>query len=216
MGLARFERRLERLVEGSFGKAFRSGIEPVEIGRRIARVIDEEVTTGVDGTLIAPNNVGVYLSPADFERFHSFAETLARELAELTRGHARDENYHFAGPVTVTLVPDDELRVGEMDVAAQITEGVRVGSLVMPDGRRVQLGEEAILIGRLPECDIVVNDPRASRRHAEIRPSGNGYCVTDLGSMNGTQVNGAPMREHVLADGDQISIGKTVLTFEVS
>ena len=56
----------------------------------------------------------------------------------------------------------------------------------------------------------------ASRRHAEIRPSGNGYCVTDLGSMNGTQVNGAPMREHVLADGDQISIGKTVLTFEVS
>ena len=82
---------------------------------------------GVDGVPVAPNNIGVYLSPDDFDRFHSFADALARELAEVAREHARDEGYHFVGPVTVTLVADDELGAGECDVAAEIHEGALVG-----------------------------------------------------------------------------------------
>ena len=116
MGLKGFEQRLERLVEGSFGKAFRSGLEPVEIGRRLTRVIDAERSVGVDGTPIAPNNIGVYLSPTDFERFEPFASALARELAEIAREHARNERYHFLGSVTVTLVTDDDLQPGECDI----------------------------------------------------------------------------------------------------
>ena len=216
MGLARFERRLERLVEGGFGRAFRSGVEPVEIGRRVARVVDEDVATNVDGTRVAPNNVGVYLSNDDFDRFRSFAETLARELAELVREHARDEGYRFAGAVTVTLVPDDELRTGELDVVAEIVEGAHVGSLVLPDGRRVPLGEEPTRLGRHSDCEIVLNDPRASRRHAEIHPSGHGYAIRDLESMNGTRVNGRAVQDQALADGDEIGIGSTLLVFEAS
>ena len=102
MGLQGFERGLERLVEGTFNKAFRSGLQPVEIGRRVARVLDAGRTLGVSGRHVAPNNIGVYLSPADTERFQSFAEALARELAEAARQHARDEGYQFLGPVTVT------------------------------------------------------------------------------------------------------------------
>ena len=104
VGLQGFERRLERLVEGTFNKAFRSGLQPVEIGHRMTRVLDAGRTLGVTGRPVAPNNIGVYLSPPDFERFQSFAEALARELAEMARQHARDEGYHFVGPVTVTLV----------------------------------------------------------------------------------------------------------------
>ena len=74
MGLQGFERRLERLVEGGFSKAFRSGLQPVEIGHRLTRVLDDGRTLGVNGRPVAPNNVGVYLSPEDFERFRSFAE----------------------------------------------------------------------------------------------------------------------------------------------
>ena len=163
-----FERRLERLVEGTFGKAFPSGLEPVEVGRRMTRTIDAERTMGVDGVPVAPNNIGVYLSPTDFERFHSFADALARELAEVAREHARAEGYHFVGPVTVTLVADEELGPGECDVAAEIHEGALVGSLVLPDGRRVPLGEQTVVLGRMADCDVVIADPRGSRRHAVL------------------------------------------------
>jgi Protein of unknown function (DUF3662)/FHA domain len=211
-----FERRLERLMEGTFNKAFRSGLEPVEVGRRLTRTLDAERTMGVDGVPVAPNNIGVYLSPDDFEKFHAFADALARELAEVAREHARAEGYAFVGPVTVTLVADDELGPGECDVAAEIHEGAQVGSLVLPDGRRVPLGEQTVVLGRMADCDVVVADPRSSRRHAEIRPSGSGFVVTDLGSMNGTLVNGAAIREQPLADGDEIRLGNTVLRFEAS
>jgi len=211
-----FERRLERLVEGSFSKAFRSGLEPVEVGRRLTRVLDAERTMGVDGVPVAPNNIGVYLSPDDFDRFESFADALARELAETAREHAKAEGYHFVGPVTVTLVADDELRAGECDIAAEIHEGLRVGSLVLPDGRRVALGEQPLVIGRNADCGVVVADARASRQHAEIRAQGNGFVVHDLDSMNGTLVNGTAIREHPLADGDEVRLGNTVLRFEAS
>ncbi len=216
MGLQGFERRLEQLVEGTFGKAFPSGLQPVEVGRKVTRTLDGERTVGVDGVPIAPNNIGVYLSPADFDRFHEFADALARELAEVAREHARAEGYHFVGPVTVTLVADDELRDGECDVAAEIHEGGRVGSIVLPDGRRIPLAEDAAMIGRAPDSTVVIADPRASRRHAEIRPSGQGFVVNDLGSMNGTLINGSPIREHMLQDGDEIKIGSTTLRFEES
>lgn len=203
-------------MEGTFNKAFRSGLEPVEIGRQLTRALDADRQMGVDGVPIAPNNVGVYLSPDDFERFHSFADALARELAEVAREHARAEGYAFAGPVTVTLVADDELGPGECDIAAEIHEGALVGSLVLPDGRRVPLGEQTLVMGRMADCDVVIADPRSSRRHAEIRPSGSGFVITDLGSMNGTLVNGAAIREQPLADGDEIRLGNTVLRFEAS
>jgi hypothetical protein len=216
VGLQGFERRLEKLVEGGFGKAFPSGLQPVEVGRKVTRTLDAERTMGVDGVPIAPNNVGVYLAPQDFDRFQDFADALARELAEVAREHARAEGYHFVGPVTVTLVADDELHPGECDIAAEIHEGGRVGSLVLPDGRRIPLGEDTAMIGRSPDSTVVIADPRASRRHAEIRPSGHGFVVADLGSMNGTVVNGASVREHTLRDGDELRIGSTTLRFEES
>ncbi len=211
-----FEQRLERLVEGSFGKAFRSGLEPVEIGRRLTRTIDAERSVGVDGKPIAPNNIGIYLSPTDFERFEPFATALARELAEIVREHAREEHYHFLGSVTVTLVVDDELRPGECDITAAINEGQRVGSIVLSDGQRVLLGEKPLTLGRMAGNDIVVADAHASRQHAEVRPAGNGFLLVDLNSTNGTELNGAAVGESMLADGDEIRIGDVVMNFEAS
>src|SRR5262249_18749259 len=100
MGLQRFERRLERLVEGAFGKAFRSGLQPVEIGRRIAREMDAGRTLGVRGTVV-PNHFTVTLSVDDTERFAGFSEALAHELTDAAREHAREEGYGFEGPVEV-------------------------------------------------------------------------------------------------------------------
>ncbi len=218
MGLQGFERRLERLVEGTFAKAFRAGLEPVEIGRKIARALDTGRMIGVQGGWVVPNDIVVYLSSDDLSKFSQYADVLSRELADAARQHARDEGYQFLGPVTVALLEDDDLRAGRLEVVAEAVEGqaVHVGSLLLPDGRRVQLGDEPAVIGRLPDCAVSLADTQVSRRHAEIRPAGDGFAVADLGSMNGTTVNGVAVREQQLQDGDEIGIGSTTILFEAS
>jgi pSer/pThr/pTyr-binding forkhead associated (FHA) protein len=72
------------------------------------------------------------------------------------------------------------------------------------------------VIGRLPECGVVLQDSNVSRRHAELRRNGEVVVVTDLGSTNGTRVNGTPVREQVLSSGDEVSVGSTRLVFEMS
>ena len=72
------------------------------------------------------------------------------------------------------------------------------------------------MIGRLPECQVVLGDPNVSRRHAEVRRTGEGIVVTDLGSTNGTKVNGVSVREQHLASGDEITVGSTTLVLEMS
>jgi hypothetical protein len=217
MGVQGFERRLERLVEGAFGKAFRSGLQPVEIARKLLRNMDNARTLGVHGTVV-PNQFVVCLCEEDAIRFDDYADVLERELAEEAREHARTEGYHFIGPVTVQLVEDPRLKRGDLEVETSIKEGPggRVGALVLPDGTRVDLDEGTFSIGRLSECDLVIEDPLASRRHAEIRPEPDAYRLVDLKSLNGTTVNGAPIKEHVLADGDLIGIGAVVVRFEAS
>jgi hypothetical protein len=218
VGLKGFERRLERLVEGTFAKAFRSGVEPVEIGRKIVRAVDAGCTLGVNGGTVAPNEIAVWLAEADLAQFESFVDVLARDLAEATRTHAREEGYTFLGPVSVSLAADQRLGSGDVDVEARIAQGAggRVGALVLPDGGRIPLGDEPAVIGRLPDCRVTVNDPRVSRHHAEVRPYGDGFVVADLGSMNGTTVNGVAVREQPLADGDMIRVGSTTIRFEAS
>src|SRR4029453_4474987 len=94
--------------------------------------------------------------------------------------------------------------------------GSGAGSLVLPTGERVVLGEQVISVGRMPESNIVLADPNVSRNHAEIRPRGTGDVGVDLNSTNGTKVNGMKVTEHELADGDELSFGNTRMRFEAS
>jgi hypothetical protein len=218
MGLQKFEGRLERIVDGTFSKAFRGDLHPVEIGRRLTREMDLKRRLGVHG-LLAPNSFVIYLSSADFGRFESFLDALVRELEEAAREHARTEEYVFVGPVTVSVVEDPGERRGRFSIESDVHEGpagLTAASIVLADGERIVLGADPVTIGRLPESTVVVSDPNASRRHAEIRRSGNGVVVIDLDSTNGTRVNGIPVRERTLVDGDEIVVGTTFLRFETS
>ena len=217
MGLQQFERRLERLVEGVFARAFRSGLQPVELGRRLTREMDASRTLGVRGT-IAPNRFTYALSPKDMTRFASFEEALIRERADMARDHAREEGYVFVGPVEVVLQADEHMAAGAFTLTGQVegAPGGPVGALVLGDGKRVALGDDPLTIGRLPECDVVVADKNVSRRHAELRRQDGQIVVVDLGSTNGTRVNGAGIKERVLADGDVITVGATEMRFEAS
>ena len=217
MGLQRFERRLERLVEGGFGKAFRSGLQPVEIGRRVVRELESGRSLGVRGT-VAPNHFVVRISDTDLARFEGFQDALVSELGETVRESARSSDYRFVGPIDVSLEVDPRFGVGDLAVDASIVAGESgaAGALVLPDGRRIQLGEDPVRIGRLPDCAIALSDTQVSRHHAEVRRDERGFAVVDLGSLNGTTVNGVPVQEHALADGDVISVGETVIRYEES
>jgi hypothetical protein len=217
MGLQQFERRLERLFEGVFSKAFRSGLEPVELGRRLVRQMDRDRRVGASGRKVAPNAFCYRLSPADRERFSSFEDALRAELAEAAREHARAEAYSFLGRVEVEIVDDPHLSAGTFDLDAEVrgsADGRPLGSLTTADGRRLPLEDQPVSIGRLDTCDLVLNDPTVSRNHAEVRRDSDGFEVIDLGSRNGTRVNGVGIVRQHLFDGDDVLIGAVPLRFE--
>jgi hypothetical protein len=217
MGLQQFERRLERLVEGVFAKAFRSGLQPVEIGRRLTREMDLRRTVAPRGTL-TPNAFTVALSADDRERFAPIEDELVEELISVARDHARTEGYVFLGRVTMDLTTDDSLTRGMLLVSGEMTQaGGGAAAIILSDGRRVPLGAKTVKIGRLPDCDIVLSDANVSRHHAEIRRSddgGGGYVVVDLASTNGTKVNGVAVRTQRLVHGDEIGVGGARMRYE--
>lgn len=214
MGLDAVERRLERLVDGTVGRLFRGRLRPVEIGHRLTRALDASRSVGVRGQPVVANHFTVLLAPDDLERFADIGESLVRELSELAREHARREGDSFLGPVEVVLVAEPGRRPGTVAVDARMKEADgTAGVLILPTGEQVVLGELVVTLGRLDDCTISFHDPNVSRRHAEIRPDGTGFVLVDLGSTNGTFVNGARVTQHRLVDGDRIGVGATVLDF---
>jgi Protein of unknown function (DUF3662)/FHA domain len=216
MGLQRFEHGLERLVEGTLAKPFRNNLQPIEIGRRLTREMDLHRRMGVHG-LIAPNVFIITLAAPDVDRFSNFVDALVRELADAAREHARAESYSFVGPVDVQIFEGTRLRAGRFTITTEVREGVdglAPAELVLDDRTRVPVGEDPVVIGRLPECAVVLSDPNVSRRHAEVRRVGDAVVVTDLGSTNGTRVNGSTVREQQLESGDEVTVGSTRLVFE--
>jgi hypothetical protein len=217
MGLKGFERRLERLVEGVFARAFKSSLRPVELGRRLIREMDDQRTVNVQGNVAAPNHFTITLGPEDHAQFAEIEEGLLRALGDEARNHAREEGYVFMGPVEVLLKRDDELGVGSFGLSARFKEGAggsAGGAVVTDDGRRFPLADQPVTIGRATDAGVRNSDTSVSRRHAELRPTPGGWSIVDLGSTNGTRVNGAPVTERALEDGDTITVGDAVVRFE--
>ncbi|MGI8709963.1 MAG: FhaA domain-containing protein, partial [Acidimicrobiales bacterium] len=171
------------------------------------------------GRTLVPNHFTVELSESDHERFAEVAESLQRELAEAAREHARDEGYVFMGPVSVHLEASESHHTGAFSITGRMREGkggLGAGSLVLPTGERLALGEAVVTVGRRNDSTLQMADPNVSRDHAEIRPNGTSWLLVDLGSTNGSRVNGARVSSQELREGDEIAFGNTVLRFEAS
>jgi hypothetical protein len=219
MGMQGLEHRLERMVEGVFRRS-RNSIRPIELGRRLIREMDDHRTVDVRGQRIVPNDFVVLLAADDHAGFADIEDALRTELVEACREYAREEGYHFMGPVTVELRVDNSLKPGRFGIASQIRQpdpGKRPGTIVMPSGDRIELDGDRHTIGRLSDCTVVVSDTNVSRHHARISRSGSGFVIADLNSTNGTFVNGERLlADHRLSDGDIITVGAISLRFEAS
>ncbi len=229
--LQRFESRLEHAVSGAFAKAFRSAVQPVELAAALQREVDNSAQILSRNRRLVPNTFHISLSELDYGRLSPYQDTLVRELIEMLREHADEQHYVFAGQVSIDLGQDDSLVTGRFRVrssaTATVSETRRSGSgggdsggsgggsgvVLEINGTPHPVEPPGVVIGRGAEADLRISDPGISRRHAEIRVKGKGKgreaSVVDLGSTNGTMVDGSRVREATLRDGQRIRVGNT-------
>ncbi len=250
--LRSIESKIAGLVEGTFSRAFRSEVRPVEIARKLAREMEEHRTFSLSRTYV-PNEYRVYLSPRDRERFTEYEDALTSELTGYLLEHARRERLVLMSRPVVEFETDDRLGLGEFGIQARVvnpepdaeeeplpeaeasgrtmvysTAG-RVAepleerarsrqqtALLLMGGKRLVVGPGGATMGRSRQCDVTVDDANVSRTHAEVRPRGGSWVLNDLGSTNGSRLNGQRVEgSGVLKPGDEIELGTTVLRFEL-
>ena len=260
--LRNLEAKLGGLVEGAFGRAFRTSVQPVELAHKLAKEMEDNQMASVSRVYV-PNHYRIFLSPQDREQFASYEPALRKELSDYLLEHARQEQFALSTRPQVEFQTDERLDLGEFGIQAELlalpedprspasagqgagerpeSEAVpsagdfghtmvyspsrdarridpvddRRQALLVGGGRRNVLSGNRVVVGRSREADIVLQDPNASRRHAELRREEGGWQVVDLGSTNGIKVNGRRVDHHPLRPGDQITIGVTDLTFEL-
>jgi hypothetical protein len=253
--LRSLESKIAGLVEGTFSRAFRSEVRPVEIARKLAREMEEHRSVSLSRTYV-PNEYRVFLSPRDRERFAGYESALVDELAGYLLEHARRERFTLPARPVIEFETDDRLGLGEFGIqtgvvthpeeeeeeevaapapkeqvgrtmvysnADRIAEPLEERAmaraqtaLLLVDGRRLVVGPAGATVGRSRQCDIVLSDPNISRQHAEVRPRGGSWVVSDLGSTNGSRLNGRRITgPEVIKPGDEIELGATVLRFEL-
>jgi hypothetical protein len=251
------ETTIANLVEGTFGRLFRSEVRPMELARKLAREMDEHRTTSVS-RVYAPNEYAVWLSPQDRGRYEGFEHEVIDELCAYLLEHARREELILAASPVISFYTDERLALGEFGIQAQLVrpgghseeahgaahaepeptgehgetmiystsarvrgqveeaQGRPSRALLTVAGRRLPLPPRGATIGRSRDCDIVLDDTGISRRHAEIRPTPDGWTVADLGSTNGLQLNGRTVRSaQLLQPGDRVELGSTEIVFEL-
>jgi hypothetical protein len=211
-----FEKGLERAVNGAFAKTFRSGIQPVEIASALRREADTKAAVVSRDRIITPNEYLVRLSPDDAERMQSLGDALIDELLALLTSHATAQGYSFAGALVIRLEGDPKVGTGTVQVNSGSVQGkVNWQGVVVVAGKRHPLTKARTVIGRGSDADITIADAGSSRRHAEVLWDGERALVRDLGSTNGTKIDGQKIREAALPSETSFTIGRTELTFRV-
>jgi hypothetical protein len=210
-----FERRLEKLVDGMAGKVFRGKLHPVELATRLVREADLSVEDSVAGPTAA-NVYSVRLNPRDLDS--EVPSGFVRELEEVLESTAADRGWRLDGPIQVTLDTVDTVSPGSVECSVGRSPGRRQpwADLTGDRGLRYTLRLNRCIVGRADGCDIAINDPGVSRIHALLWREGGETWVVDLGSANGTHVNGvssnAPM---LLSSGSMVAFGPASFTFRL-
>jgi hypothetical protein len=117
--LRNLERTIAGLVEGTFGRVFRSEVRPVEVARKLAREMDEHKTVSVSRTYV-PNEYAVWLSPRDRENFENVEHELSEELGAYLLEHARRERYALVSRPVISFKTDERLSLGEFGIQARL------------------------------------------------------------------------------------------------
>lgn len=234
------ERGIEKVVRTAFTTGSKAQVQPVEIANRLRRELDNSAYTISQGRAIAPNVFDIELSTPDFERAQVWGEGLADELCDVVIKHVNSQQYTLQGPVRVTFKHDDALKPGVFRVASATEKGVAATSAPEPvraapqparqparqsqpprtqpvliiGERRYAINDSPVVLGRSSDADILIDDTGVSRKHVEILLQGERAWAVDLGSTNGSHVNGERLNGRAeIFDGSTITLGRTKVTF---
>ncbi len=119
--LRSLEEKIAGLVEGTFGRVFRSEVRPVELARKLAKEMDEHRTVSVSRTYV-PNEYVVWLSPADRERYEGVEASVIDELAAYLLEHARQERLALVSRPQIEFRTDERLALGEFGIQARLVK----------------------------------------------------------------------------------------------
>ena len=117
--LRNLESKIASLVEGTFGRVFKSEVRPVELARKLAREMDEHKTVSLKRTYV-PNEYVIWLSPADRERYDGMEESVGEELGAHLLEHARREKYALVSRPAIAWDTDERLGLGEFGIQARL------------------------------------------------------------------------------------------------
>jgi Protein of unknown function (DUF3662)/FHA domain len=305
--LGRFEKGIERAVNGVFARAFRSEVQPVELASALKREADDNASVVGRNRTIAPNDYVIELGTADHRRLGQWEDALGDELATVLNDHALQQRYAFVGPVHVRFEHAEDLDTGVFRVRSKTSRDAdpagseadshrdRGAAVAYPgapaypqpgyaqpaypqpaypqpgyaqpgfeqpgfeqpgfeqpgheqpwarpaapeypppaaypapapsayrppapvlelDGRAIPLTRAVTVVGRSGDVDIPLDDAGVSRRHAEIHVADGRARVVDLGSTNGTFVDGERVTTADLHDGSTITVGRSRFTFRL-
>ena len=214
--LDRLERALERVFNGAFARTFRSGLQPVEIIAALKREMDTTAAIVSRDRILVPNRFHVNVGPRDYGRLSALGDGLRSELVSGVEQYAIQQHYQFAGGLDVELLEDDTLGEGELRIDSRTAQGrVEWTPMLELDGRRIPMSRGAWIIGRGQDCAITLDDTGASRHHAEFVWDGRRAGIRDLGSTNGTKVNGRRVSQVALEPDSVIQIGRAQLVFRI-
>lgn len=243
-GLHRFEQSLEHMVTGAFARVFRSAVQPMEIAAALQREADNGAQILSRDRSIVPNDFTIELSGGDYDRLETYGQALSSELASLLHEHAEEQHYVFAGPVKLSFLRVDDLTTGRFQVssavAAQVTPAPhqqftdtaldKIPLFLEIGDVRHPLVPPGLVVGRGSNTDLRVDDAGVSRRHLEFRVQhpplsagqvsgrtlAHSVTVVDLGSTNGTLVDGRRVQHAILTDGSVVQIGATRIVLRVN
>ncbi|WP_426517380.1 FhaA domain-containing protein [Diaminobutyricibacter sp. McL0618] len=214
--LDNFEKGLERAVNGAFAKTFRSGLQPVELTSALRRELDTKAAIVTRDRVLAPNRFVLRMSTADYTKMRSMGPTLTDELVSYVQQYAAGQHYQFAGGISVDLFEDPALTEGILHVESEnVKTDIAWTPVLDIGGTRYPIEKAHTVIGRGSEADITVDDTSISRKHVQITWDGSRAQVQDLGSTNGSQLDGQPVTKALLDPDSVITIGRTRIVFRV-
>lgn len=208
------ERGLERAVNSVFARTFRSGVQPVEISAALKRQQDIGAVIVDRDRVLTPNRFTVRVSEADHQKLQGLGATLEKELRQVVEKHASKQGYTTLGQIDVEIKPDNGLRTGVLEIDTESVEGkISWNASLMIDGHPHELKQGTNVIGRGSDVDVRISDNGASRKHLEIDWNGTEALARDLGSTNGSKVNGQRFAEAKLTPDTVITVGQTQMKF---
>jgi len=151
--LRAIEQKIEALVEGVFGRAFRTNVQPVELARKLVKEMDDHRTVSVSRVYV-PNEYTIYLSSHDRGQFQAYEDSLKLELQEYLAEHARREGYVMLSPPAVLFTTDADLGLGVFGIATRM---VQRGKKAAPETPVPKSAAAATMVYR-PKTDAAAGD----------------------------------------------------------